>query len=199
MKDLIHGAGLRGRLHTLSPLALRPVEAVLLARAARPRTLLGELGLRVAMERVGEVGADRAAAPLGTVGQVVLTRLRLAHLAGHRAVGKHEAWVGLALADGGPRGAVVVGVLAGAALPWRGLTSSLADATRRPAARLHECRVVLALAALSPVAAVLRALLVDTAGVGGWYVGDRLLPLLWRLRRNRPGALRVRLLWLRRL
>ena len=43
--------------------------------------------------------------------------------------------VGLALADGGPRGTVVVGILAGAALPRRGLTS-LADATRRLAARL---------------------------------------------------------------
>mmetsp|Transcript_10119 Transcript_10119/g.25220 ORF Transcript_10119/g.25220 Transcript_10119/m.25220 type:complete len:474 (+) Transcript_10119:67-1488(+) len=189
-EDLVDRAGLGRGLHARAPLALGPVEAVLLARAARPRALLRQLRRRVAVERVGEVGGGGAAAPLGAVGQVVLARLRLAHLARDGAVGEHEARVGLALADRRPRRTVVVRVLTRAALLGRWL-AAVAHAAGRLAARLHEGRVVVALAALGPVGAVL--MLVDARRVDPprRSLGlDGSLPPRWcRLRRDRPSAL----------
>ena len=148
------------------------------ARDARPRARLAQAGDGVAL-CVREVGLGGPAHAVGAVVELVLAVGRLAKPARHRALRLHEAWVGLALAYGCPRGAVGVGVLAVAALLRR---DAAATEPAAPLALLvHEPGVRVALPGGRPVRAALAR---DVAAPGLRRRLDRAPPPRWSGRRG---------------
>lgn len=122
---------------------------MLLASAASPLALIEKLGLNVAL-RIGRiVGLWTALATLRTVWPRVVAGLRLAHLAGQRAVLKHVAGVAVALADSCPGRTVRIGILTSSYL--LGLRfGAVANVTARAAVDAHVLDVLEALPSSSP-------------------------------------------------